>query len=400
MNDDELAERLRFTQNAAGSGPRTVRLLPRAARREDPGAPDGTALRRTRGPSSTCCVGHPAVERVLYPQLPDHPGHAAAAKQMSDFGGMVSFTLRGGEAARRWSWRPHRALHARRVARRGREPDRTPGRDDPCLRGRFAAGGARQPRPPLASASKMPPIWSPTSGRHSTESDGRRSNALGSVVTESMLPGSIVNDQRPIVIAANRLPVMRSADGDWEPSPGGLVRALLPMLRALRRCLGSGGPATSDDDPAPFAIDGVELYPVAISPTSTTTTTRASPTTRSGRCTTTRCATRPSTRRAMGRLRRREPTIRRRGSPRSPRPTRSSGCTTTTCSSCRRCCAPCGPTPRSASSCTSRSRRSSCSPGCRGGRRSSTGCSVPTWWASSARSARATSSPSPISSTT
>ena len=45
-------------------------------------------------------VGHPAVERVLYPQLPDHPGHAAAAKQMRDFGGMVSFTLRGGERGR------------------------------------------------------------------------------------------------------------------------------------------------------------------------------------------------------------------------------------------------------------------------------------------------------------
>jgi cystathionine gamma-synthase len=36
---------------------------------------------------------------VLYPQLPDHPGHAAAAKQMSDFGGMVSFTLAAGRGA-------------------------------------------------------------------------------------------------------------------------------------------------------------------------------------------------------------------------------------------------------------------------------------------------------------
>jgi cystathionine gamma-synthase len=44
-------------------------------------------------------LGHPAVERVLYPQLPDHLGHPAAAKQMRDFGGMVSFTLRGGEDA-------------------------------------------------------------------------------------------------------------------------------------------------------------------------------------------------------------------------------------------------------------------------------------------------------------
>jgi cystathionine gamma-synthase len=47
-------------------------------------------------------VRHPAVERVFYPQLPDHPGHAAAAKQMSDYGGMVSFTVRAGvDAAQR-----------------------------------------------------------------------------------------------------------------------------------------------------------------------------------------------------------------------------------------------------------------------------------------------------------
>ena len=44
-------------------------------------------------------VRHQSVERVYYPQLPDHPGHDAAAKQMSDFGGMVSFTVRGGVAA-------------------------------------------------------------------------------------------------------------------------------------------------------------------------------------------------------------------------------------------------------------------------------------------------------------
>ena len=57
---------------------------------------------------------------------------------------------------------------------------------------------------------------------------------------------------------------MRGADGDWEPSPGGLVRALLPMLR---RSGGSwvGWTGDVDDDPAPFSVDGVELYPVAIS---------------------------------------------------------------------------------------------------------------------------------------
>jgi cystathionine gamma-synthase len=42
-------------------------------------------------------VDHPAVDRVLYPGLPSHPGHDIAARQMRGFGGMVSFTLRGGE---------------------------------------------------------------------------------------------------------------------------------------------------------------------------------------------------------------------------------------------------------------------------------------------------------------
>jgi cystathionine gamma-synthase len=44
-------------------------------------------------------VGHPQVARVLWPGLTDHPGHDVAKRQMRDFGGMVSFTLAGGEAA-------------------------------------------------------------------------------------------------------------------------------------------------------------------------------------------------------------------------------------------------------------------------------------------------------------
>jgi cystathionine gamma-lyase len=46
---------------------------------------------------------HPAVERVYYPGLPDHSGHAIANKQMRDYGGMVSLRLRGGpEAVKRF----------------------------------------------------------------------------------------------------------------------------------------------------------------------------------------------------------------------------------------------------------------------------------------------------------
>ena len=67
---------------------------------------------------------------------------------------------------------------------------------------------------------------------------------------------------RPIVVAANRLPVTRSPHG-WTPSPGGLVRALLPLLRS------SGGTwvgwtGEADDAPEPFTLDGVDLHPVPV----------------------------------------------------------------------------------------------------------------------------------------
>ena len=40
-------------------------------------------------------LGHPRIARVLYPGLPDFPGHALAAKQMSGFGGMVTIEVKG-----------------------------------------------------------------------------------------------------------------------------------------------------------------------------------------------------------------------------------------------------------------------------------------------------------------
>ena len=42
---------------------------------------------------------HPAVEKVYYPGLRDHPGHKIAAKQMNDYGGMISFEVKGGKEA-------------------------------------------------------------------------------------------------------------------------------------------------------------------------------------------------------------------------------------------------------------------------------------------------------------
>jgi cystathionine gamma-synthase len=42
---------------------------------------------------------HPRVDRVLYPGLPTHPGHTIAARQMRDFGGMISFLAESEEEA-------------------------------------------------------------------------------------------------------------------------------------------------------------------------------------------------------------------------------------------------------------------------------------------------------------
>ena len=44
-------------------------------------------------------AAHPAVDRVLYPGRPDHPQHKLAARQMSDFGGVVTFNLKAGKWA-------------------------------------------------------------------------------------------------------------------------------------------------------------------------------------------------------------------------------------------------------------------------------------------------------------
>src|SRR5262249_4236211 len=84
------AERLRFLQNSLGGipGPFDAWLLLRGLKT--------LAVRMRAHCENAHAVveflqGHPAVERVLYPGLPDHPGHEVAARRMSGFGGMVSF---------------------------------------------------------------------------------------------------------------------------------------------------------------------------------------------------------------------------------------------------------------------------------------------------------------------
>ena len=97
-NDDELAERVGFLQNATGAvpGPLDCYLVHRGAKT--------LHLRMARHSASAMAVAdmlvaHPAVAAVHYPGLSSHPGHEAAARQMSGFGGMVSLQLAGGAAA-------------------------------------------------------------------------------------------------------------------------------------------------------------------------------------------------------------------------------------------------------------------------------------------------------------
>jgi cystathionine gamma-synthase len=97
-SDDELAERLEFLQNAVGAVPGpmdcylALRGLKTLAVRMRAHCEGARAI-------ATFLTGHPKVTRVHFPGLPDHPGHAVAARQMADFGGMVSFEVSSPEEA-------------------------------------------------------------------------------------------------------------------------------------------------------------------------------------------------------------------------------------------------------------------------------------------------------------
>jgi cystathionine gamma-lyase len=95
-------EPIAFYQNAAGGVPGpfdawlTLRGMKTLALRMERHCANASAL-------AEWLVAHPAVERVYYPGLREHPGHEIAARQMRGFGGMISVRLRGeGERAHRF----------------------------------------------------------------------------------------------------------------------------------------------------------------------------------------------------------------------------------------------------------------------------------------------------------
>ena len=97
-NDPTVAERLYFLQKSLGAvpGPFDSWLILRGIKT--------LAVRMRQHCRNAHAVAgwlsrHPRVENVLYPGLPDHPGHAIAARQMRDFGGMISFLAESEEEA-------------------------------------------------------------------------------------------------------------------------------------------------------------------------------------------------------------------------------------------------------------------------------------------------------------
>ncbi|MBN9155796.1 MAG: cystathionine gamma-synthase [Microbacterium sp.] len=102
IDDDDLAEQAKFLQFAAGavSGPLDAWLTTRGIKT--------LALRMRRHSENARAVAdhlnaHGRVARVYYPGLAEHPGHDVAARQMSDFGGIVSVALADAAAARRFA---------------------------------------------------------------------------------------------------------------------------------------------------------------------------------------------------------------------------------------------------------------------------------------------------------
>ena len=101
VTDDAAAyERLKFLQNAVGAVPGpmdcflTLRGIKTLALRLRAHCANATAV-------AQFLEDHPAVANVIYPGLESHPQYELARRQMAGPGGMVSFTLRGGEAAAR-----------------------------------------------------------------------------------------------------------------------------------------------------------------------------------------------------------------------------------------------------------------------------------------------------------
>ena len=98
FNDDALAERLYFLQNSCGAvpGPMDSFLVLRGIKtlhlRMQRHCENGKEI-------AYFLMNHPKVDKVYWPGFEDHPNHQIAKSQMKDFGGMMSFSLKGNKLA-------------------------------------------------------------------------------------------------------------------------------------------------------------------------------------------------------------------------------------------------------------------------------------------------------------
>lgn len=94
VNDDQLAEDLAFIQNACGAtpGPQDCFLVLRGIKtlhvRMERHCQNGKTV-------AFYLRNHPKVDKVFWPGFESHPNYDVASKQMKNFGGMISFTLKG-----------------------------------------------------------------------------------------------------------------------------------------------------------------------------------------------------------------------------------------------------------------------------------------------------------------
>ncbi|MEM6358486.1 MAG: cystathionine gamma-synthase [Bacteroidota bacterium] len=96
VNDDKLAEDLAFVQNSSGGtpGPQDAFLVLRGIKtlhlRMQRHSENGRAI-------AEYLIKHSKVDKVYWPGFETHANHDIAKQQMKDFGGMISFTLKGGD---------------------------------------------------------------------------------------------------------------------------------------------------------------------------------------------------------------------------------------------------------------------------------------------------------------
>ena len=196
-HDAELADEVRFLQNAMGAVPSpfdcylVLRGVKTLAIRMDRHCENARAI-------VACLQAHDAVERVLYPGLPEHPRHEVAAAQMRDFGGIVSFTLAGGENAALDVVGRTRLFTLAESLGAVESLIEHPGADDPCVGRRISPGSGSR-----AGAAV---------GRHRNRGRSRRRHDPG-----ARLLGVVMNRREFILAAAGAPLLLAAVPGEGSP---------------------------------------------------------------------------------------------------------------------------------------------------------------------------------------